>query len=216
MEKESKTSGKSFWKKGLFKRVQQQEEELKPYLAPCRQCHKEVSSEAKTCPHCGCSEPIKEWWEAQRRKAEEESYKKQCQNAIGCGTIILLIIIFIATCSIKEGRKEHQQTQQKETQLTQIDQEVAKSFLQASANVKDIKIESKLIADSVVVICSVIFEPQVLDFAAKAYVKEVCEQLANLYSRVGIVGEVTVLGYKGVITIATAEYSGLTGRIVVK
>lgn len=27
-------------------------------LKPCRECKKEVASDASTCPHCGCETPV--------------------------------------------------------------------------------------------------------------------------------------------------------------
>lgn len=27
-------------------------------LKPCRECKKEVSDDATTCPHCGCQSPV--------------------------------------------------------------------------------------------------------------------------------------------------------------
>jgi len=41
-------------------------------LKKCKECGKEISTEAKTCPNCGAN---------------------NCRNNIGCGTVILVIIV---------------------------------------------------------------------------------------------------------------------------
>jgi len=47
---------------------------------PCRECKEIVSTAARTCPHCGASDPA----------------RRQARTAIGCASILAFIAIMIA------------------------------------------------------------------------------------------------------------------------
>ena len=47
-------------------------------LRPCKECGKEISSDAKTCPHCG---------------------KTVATSGFGCGTVILILIVIAVVSS---------------------------------------------------------------------------------------------------------------------
>lgn len=55
-------------------------------LKPCRECKKEVSTEAKTCPHCGATTPT------------ESGFNRRIGAGGGC-LIILLVLFMIGMCS---------------------------------------------------------------------------------------------------------------------
>lgn len=57
-------------------------------LKPCRECKELVSTEAKSCPHCGVSDPIGAKQRAQQR------------GALGCMGVIAVIVILVAVASI--------------------------------------------------------------------------------------------------------------------
>ena len=52
-------------------------------LKPCKECGKDVSTQAKTCPHCGVDAPA----------------QKGTQVSSGAGCFILLLVIFILAIS---------------------------------------------------------------------------------------------------------------------
>lgn len=49
-------------------------------LKPCRECGKEVSTEATTCPHCGVSQPTK------------SAASRNLSGFQGCAVILLLVV----------------------------------------------------------------------------------------------------------------------------
>ncbi len=63
-------------------------------LTKCRECRKEISSDARTCPHCGCPS------DKEKRVAEiKEQDKKGCAWIFAIIFIILAIISFIRFAS---------------------------------------------------------------------------------------------------------------------
>ncbi len=46
-------------------------------LGPCRECNRQVSSEARTCPHCGVSKPV----------------RQASPLALGCGGLLALLVL---------------------------------------------------------------------------------------------------------------------------
>ncbi|MDF3821694.1 hypothetical protein P3G55_17450 [Leptospira sp. 96542] len=60
-------------------------------LKPCRECKKEVSTEAKTCPHCGTPNPTK----------KEPTLK---EKVIGAAVLAVLVLVGLSMCG--DGEKE--------------------------------------------------------------------------------------------------------------
>jgi ribosomal protein L37E len=61
-----KNSGATFYKPVISDRMVKMEtrgRELKSTIRPCRECGKDISEQAVTCPHCGAPYPAKEKWD---------------------------------------------------------------------------------------------------------------------------------------------------------
>lgn len=62
-------------------------------LKPCRECKKEVSTEAKTCPHCGVSEPTKAPASAK-------------DTLIGLVVVVVAIVAAVRMCGDSDAEKK--------------------------------------------------------------------------------------------------------------
>ena len=85
-------------------------------IIKCRECHKEVSTKADVCPHCGAPQ------------------KKQKRKPIGCGAGILIIflIVFLAS-QISQCNSEHRERQQAKDQARAQQEKQEKIDQQRSA-----------------------------------------------------------------------------------
>jgi len=68
-------------------------------LTSCRECKGLVSASAKTCPHCGVANPAVSVW----------------NRRIGCGTVIVVVIVFWLVFSSLNGEKNGEVVQQQST-----------------------------------------------------------------------------------------------------
>lgn len=59
-------------------------------LKPCKECKKEVSTSAKTCPHCGVKNP-------------GVSTK---DSLIGLGVLVLIVVVVVASCGDSDKEKQ--------------------------------------------------------------------------------------------------------------
>lgn len=66
-------------------------------LTKCKECGKEVSTDAKTCPHCG-------------KEIKKTSIWTKKFSSCGCLAVILLIIIVYAIIKISTGASRSPQT----------------------------------------------------------------------------------------------------------
>ncbi len=82
-------------------------------LIKCRECGKEVSSEAKFCPNCGC--PVNMIMQADKAVKEKDG-KIGCVS--GCLIGILIFVAFIAICSAMGSNYMSKVEQNTQTQTT--------------------------------------------------------------------------------------------------
>ena len=79
-------------------------------LLNCPECKKEISSEAETCPHCGFSSKNAMVHAAKHKEAKETANRnKGC--AIGCLSVIGLIVIIGVIKSISPAQKKPETTE---------------------------------------------------------------------------------------------------------
>lgn len=63
----------------------------------CRYCHKQVSPEAKTCPHCGQPDPATDKVPVEA-KLQAASHVGGCLMAFGIVLLLVLVLLFVCRC----------------------------------------------------------------------------------------------------------------------
>lgn len=106
-------------------------------LTACRECKKEVSSEAKVCPHCGIDNPaavIKKASKAVCKKCKKEVLisDKTCphcgvknpgitKRAAASGCLVVVIITGLIGMGLKACTSDHGTSKKQETTCSQTD-----------------------------------------------------------------------------------------------
>ncbi len=84
-------------------------------LIKCRECGKEISSEAKACPNCGC--PVNMILQ-EDKAVKEKNGKAGCCS--GCLIGVLIFVILMAVCSVMGDKYISEAEQQMQTQTPTV------------------------------------------------------------------------------------------------